>query len=129
MVIGRAVVYYARVAQAFSARIKGRHCTFASTPQNVDFAHYVPILKLRTTSLTFQLYRSLQWANFTMGFMSKFNILLSLVKKICLYTYINDYVYICVYQRFAKVGCQWRTQTFGNKTREKRSVKLGTDRL
>ena len=32
-----------------------------------------------------------------MGFMSKFNILLSLVKKICLYTYINDCVYIYIY--------------------------------
>ena len=63
----------------------------ASTPQNVHFAHCVPIVKLRTTSLTFQFYRSLKWANFTMGFMSKFNILPSWVKKICLYTYVNDY--------------------------------------
>ena len=31
-----------------------------------------------------------------MGFMSKFNILLSLVKKICLYTYINDYIYVFI---------------------------------
>ena len=66
----------------------------ASTPQNVDFAHCVPILKLRTTSLTFQLYRSLQWANFTMEFMSKFNILLSWVKK--MFIYIHKQLYILV---------------------------------
>ena len=38
--------------------------------------------------------------------------------------YMHKRLYICVYQRFAKVGCQWRTQTFCNKTRKKRSVKL-----
>ena len=51
----------------------------ASAPQNVDFAHYVPmeirhdIAHISVVPLKF----NLLWANFTMVFMSKFNILLS----------------------------------------------------